>query len=69
MKDRQMACLSDTKPQAKYQWSDHKGLSQTNTVRTVTDHEPKQTSKSQYALKLIFCSMIRSQSTRRQTLL
>ena len=27
VKDRQMACLSDAKPQVKYQWSDYKGLS------------------------------------------
>ena len=31
VKDRQVACLSDTKPQAKYQRCDYKGLGQTNT--------------------------------------
>ena len=30
MKDRQMDCFSDTKPQAKYQCQDRKGLSQMN---------------------------------------
>ena len=52
-----MACLSDTKPQAKYQCRDHKGRSQTN----VWDLSQSQNQTNEYLAKSF--SMTRNHST------